>query len=45
MGLITLGEIREGVHGVLGVLGVLSRGDLGMKGDTKDEGGQVLPVV
>lgn len=45
MGLRNLGEIREGVHGVLGVLGVLSRGDLGMEGDTKDEGGRVLAGV
>jgi hypothetical protein len=45
MGLRNLGEMREGVHGVLGVLGVLSRGDLGMEGDTRDEGGRVLAGV
>lgn len=42
MGLRNLGEMREGVHGVLGVF---KRGDLGMEGDTSDEGGLVLAGV
>lgn len=45
MGLKNLGEMREGVHGVLGVLGVFNNGDLGMDGETRDEGGLVLAGV